>query len=108
METHLSHTTTPESQKTTNLFFDDPLFEDFAVRALSLDGCPLGEVSATTSRIEEGDRDGWYEQLTASQHSAMRVLERVTRSAPAMPTLGRLATTALPTYPCTVHRSMLG
>src|ERR687890_466202 len=66
METHLSHSASPESQKTTNLFFDDPLFEDFAVRALSLDGCPLGEVSATTSRIEEGDRDGWYEQWSAT------------------------------------------
>ena len=66
METHLSHSTTPESQKTRNLFFDDPLFEDFAVRALSLDGCPLGEVSATTAQIEEGDRDGWYEQWTAT------------------------------------------
>src|SRR5918997_2898682 len=66
METHLSHSTTPESQKTRNLFFDDPLFEDFAVRALSLDGCPLGEVSATTAQIEEGDRDGWYEQWAAT------------------------------------------
>src|SRR5919202_1475102 len=66
METHLSHSTTPESQKTRNLFFDDPLFEDFAVRALSLDGCPLGEVSTTASRIEEGDRDDWYEQWTAT------------------------------------------
>ena len=66
METHLSHSTTPESQKIRNLFFDDPLFEDFAVRALSLDGCPLGEVSATTAQIEEGDRDGWYEQWTAT------------------------------------------
>ena len=66
METHLSRTTTPESRKTTNLFFDDPLFEDFAVRALSLDGCPLGEVFATASRIEEGDRDGWYQQWTAT------------------------------------------
>src|SRR5919106_6674524 len=66
METHLSHTTTPESQKTRNLFFDDPLFEDFAVRALSLDGCPLGEVSTTISQIEEGDRDGWYEQWAAT------------------------------------------
>ncbi len=66
METHLSHTTTPENQKTGNLFFDDPLFEDFAVRALSLDGCPLGEVSATISHIEEGDRDGWYEQWAAT------------------------------------------
>src|SRR3712207_1896166 len=66
METHLSHSTTPESQKTRNLFFDDPLFEDFAVRALSLDGCPLGEVSATASPMEEGARDGWYEQWTAT------------------------------------------
>src|ERR671921_880189 len=66
METHLSQSTTPESQKTRNLFFADPLFEDFAVRALSLDGCPLGEVSATTSRIEEGNRNGWYEQWTAT------------------------------------------
>ncbi len=66
METHLSHTTTPENQKTGNLFFDDPLFEDFAVRALSLDGCPLGEVSATISQIVEGDRDGWYEQWAAT------------------------------------------
>ena len=66
MGMHLSHKTTPESQKTSNLFFDNPLFEDFAVRALSLDGCPLGEVSATVSQIEEGDRDGWYEQWTAT------------------------------------------
>src|ERR671916_798851 len=66
METHLSHTTTPESQKPRNLFFDDPLFEDFAVRALSLDGCPLGEVSTTISQIEESDRDGWYEQWAAT------------------------------------------
>ena len=66
METHLSQSTTPESQKTGNLFFEDPLFEDFAVRALSLDGCPLGEVSATVSQIEEGDRDGWYEQWTVT------------------------------------------
>jgi pimeloyl-ACP methyl ester carboxylesterase len=60
METHLGHTTAPPNEKTRNIFFDDPLFEDFAVRALSLDRCPLGEVSTTASRIEEGDRDGWY------------------------------------------------
>src|SRR5919107_2171293 len=84
METHLSHSATPESQKTTNLFFDDPLFEDFAVRALSLDGCPLGEVSATTSRIEEGDRDGWYEQWTAT---ADRVAALGDESASAGPTV---------------------
>ena len=67
METHLSHSPPPESQQTRNIFFDDdPLFEDFSVRALSLDGCPLGEVSTTASRIDEGDRDGWYQQWTAT------------------------------------------
>src|ERR687894_2233605 len=49
-----------------NIFFDDPLFEEFALRPLILDGCPLGEISATTSLIEEGDRDGWYLQWTAT------------------------------------------
>ena len=51
---------------TRNIFFDDPLFEEFALRLLTLDGCPLGEISATTSLIEEGDRDGWYRQWTAT------------------------------------------
>jgi pimeloyl-ACP methyl ester carboxylesterase len=50
---------------TKNVFFDDPLFEEFALRPLIMDGCPLGEISATTSLIEEGDRDGWYLQWTA-------------------------------------------
>jgi pimeloyl-ACP methyl ester carboxylesterase len=49
-----------------NLFFDDPLFEEFALRPLIIDGCPLGEISATTSLIEDGDRDGWYLQWTAT------------------------------------------
>src|SRR3712207_8726475 len=31
-----------------------------------MDGCPLGEISTTTSPIEEGDRDGWYLQWTAT------------------------------------------
>src|SRR5215204_6053166 len=31
-----------------------------------MDGCPLGEISTTTSLIEEGDRDGWYLQWTAT------------------------------------------
>jgi pimeloyl-ACP methyl ester carboxylesterase len=66
METHLGHTTSPQTEKARNIFFDDPLFEDFAVRALSLDGCPLGEVSTTASRIEDGDRDGWYREWTAT------------------------------------------
>jgi len=66
METHLEHTTAPPNEKTRNIFFDDPLFEDFAVRALSLDRCPLGEVSTTASRIEEGDRDGWYREWIAT------------------------------------------
>jgi pimeloyl-ACP methyl ester carboxylesterase len=51
---------------TRNIFFDDPLFEEFALRPLIMDGCPLGEISATTSLIEEGDRDGWYLQWTAT------------------------------------------
>jgi len=51
---------------TRNVFFDDPLFEEFALRPLTMDGCPLGEISATTSLIEEGDRDGWYRQWTAT------------------------------------------
>ena len=49
-----------------NIFFDDPLFEEFALRPLIIDACPLGEISATTSLIEEGDRDGWYRQWTAT------------------------------------------
>ena len=51
---------------TKNVFFDDPVFEKFALRPLTMDGCPLGEISATTSLIEEGDRDGWYRQWTAT------------------------------------------
>ena len=51
---------------TRNVFFDDPLFEEFAVRVLTLDGCPLGEISAITSLIEEGDRDSWHRQWTAA------------------------------------------
>jgi pimeloyl-ACP methyl ester carboxylesterase len=49
-----------------NIFFEDPFFEEFALRPLIIDGCPLGEISATTSLIEEGDRDGWYRQWTAT------------------------------------------
>jgi hypothetical protein len=91
VETHLGHTTTPQTEKARNIFFDDPLFEDFAVRALSLDRCPLGEVSTTASRIEEGDRDGWYQQWSARAErltavEAMRALAPVTPSAPATPT----------------------
>src|ERR687886_2568242 len=51
---------------TRGIFFEDPLFEGFALRPLILDGCPLGEISTTTSLIEEGDRDGWYLQWTAT------------------------------------------
>jgi pimeloyl-ACP methyl ester carboxylesterase len=49
-----------------SIFFDDPLFEEFALRPLIMDGCPLGEVSSTASRVEEGDRDGWYREWTTT------------------------------------------
>src|SRR5215204_2257830 len=51
---------------TRKIFFEDPFFEEFALRPLIIDGCPLGEISTTTSLIEEGDRDGWYRQWTAT------------------------------------------
>jgi pimeloyl-ACP methyl ester carboxylesterase len=66
MEPHLGHTTSTAQEKTRNVFFDDPLFEEFALRPLIMDGCPLGEISATTSLIEEGDRDGWFREWTAA------------------------------------------
>ena len=56
METHLGHSTSTEHEKTRNIFFDDPLFEEFALRPLIMDGCPLGEISATASLIEKGVR----------------------------------------------------
>src|SRR3712207_432798 len=31
-----------------------------------MDGCPLGEISATASLIEEGDPDGWFREWTAA------------------------------------------
>ena len=55
-----------KGEVTRNIFFEDPFFEEFALRPLIIDGCPLGEISATTSLIEEGDRDGWYRQWTAT------------------------------------------
>jgi pimeloyl-ACP methyl ester carboxylesterase len=66
MEPHLGHTTSTAQEKTRNVFFDDPLFEEFALRPLIMDGCPLDEISATTSLIEEGDRDGWFREWTAA------------------------------------------
>src|SRR3712207_5842588 len=66
MEQHPDHDKPTARKKSRNIFFDDPLFEEFALRPLIMDGCPLGEISATTSLIEEGDRDGWYRQWTAT------------------------------------------
>jgi pimeloyl-ACP methyl ester carboxylesterase len=66
MEPHQGHRTPNEHEGTGGIFFDDPLFEEFALRPLIMDGCPLGEISATTSLIEDGDRDGWYRQWTAT------------------------------------------
>src|ERR687884_175509 len=54
------------AEVTRNIFFEDPFFEEFALRPLIIDGCPLGEISTTTSLIEEGDRDDWYQQFTAT------------------------------------------
>ncbi|HEY1591714.1 MAG TPA: hypothetical protein VGF81_07970, partial [Solirubrobacteraceae bacterium] len=46
------------------LFFDDPLFEEFAVGlALALTGRggpEIGEVKATCERIVDGADDSWY------------------------------------------------
>jgi hypothetical protein len=46
------------------LFFDDPLFEEFAVGlALGLTGrggTEISEVKATCERIVDGDDDSWY------------------------------------------------
>src|SRR4051812_9012956 len=66
METHLGHSTSTEHGETRRDFFDDPLFEEFALRALIMDGCPLGEVSATASLIEERDPDGWFLEWSAA------------------------------------------
>src|ERR671916_2170148 len=66
MEPHQGHRTPNEHEGTGGIFFDDPLFEEFALRPLIMDGCPLGEISTTTSLIEGGDRDGWYLQWTAT------------------------------------------
>jgi pimeloyl-ACP methyl ester carboxylesterase len=66
VETHLGHSTSTEHERTRHIFFDDPLFEEFALRPLIMDGCPLGEVSATASLIEEGDPDGWFREWTAA------------------------------------------
>src|SRR3712207_309167 len=66
MEQHPDHDKPTARKKSRNIFFDDPLFEEFALRPLIMDGCPLGEISATTSLIEEGDRDGWFREWTAA------------------------------------------
>jgi hypothetical protein len=66
MESHRGHGTSNEHEETRGIFFDDLLFEEFALRPLILDGCPLGEVSATASLIEEGDSDGWFREWSAA------------------------------------------
>ena len=72
---------------------------------------PYGPV-ATMPQIEEGDRDGWYEQWAATA-DRIAALGDETASAGHMVSardayLRRLATTPLPTCPCSVHRSTLG
>jgi pimeloyl-ACP methyl ester carboxylesterase len=49
-----------------DLFFADPLFEDFAVSfGLGLGG-QLGEVAAICAQIGEGDNDAWYTAWSAA------------------------------------------
>src|SRR3712207_4032345 len=66
METHRDHPTSNEHEETGGIFFDDPLFEEFALRPLIMDGCPLGEVSAIASSIEGGDPDSWFGEWSAA------------------------------------------
>jgi hypothetical protein len=60
MEAHRGQSTSNEHEETGRIFFDAPLLEEFALRPLILDGCPLGEISAIACSIEGGDSDGWY------------------------------------------------
>ena len=49
------------------LFFDDEDFDGQLLRAISYaayGGADIGECFETASRIEEGDRDSWYEAWT--------------------------------------------
>jgi hypothetical protein len=49
------------------LFFDDEDFDGQLLRALSYtayEGADIGECFETAGRIEEGDRDSWYEAWT--------------------------------------------
>lgn len=66
MESQRAHGTSNEHEETRGIFFDNPLFEEFALRPLILDGCPLGEVSTIASSIEEGDADGWFREWSAA------------------------------------------
>ena len=53
-----------------SLFFEDPLFEDFAVSLglglASHGGLELGEVQSTCVRIVDGDDDSWYSAWSAT------------------------------------------
>ncbi|HEX5850742.1 MAG TPA: alpha/beta fold hydrolase [Rubrobacter sp.] len=66
MESHPSHSASAGHDGTGGVFFDDPLFEQFAVRSMTLDGCPLGEISTIASSIEEGDADSWFQEWSAA------------------------------------------
>jgi hypothetical protein len=50
MESHLGHSTSTEHEETRRIFFDDPLFEEFALRPLILDGW-FREWSAAGDRL---------------------------------------------------------
>ena len=46
-----AHLKKRSGEVTRNIFFDDPLFEEFALRPLILDGCPLGSEQSFTGNI---------------------------------------------------------
>jgi hypothetical protein len=49
-----------------NPLFRDPLFNEFAWRALYTGDASFGEVFTTAGRIPDGDRDAWYQEWVAT------------------------------------------
>ena len=60
------------------LFFQDPLFERFAVRALShalYGGADFGECFVTAAQITPADPDSWYRAWTATADRVVQIAE---------------------------------